>query len=116
MIARLSFNTACELGFRGSLDEWERLMGQLRRGERAIFSAGKDAPRIGFPLLFRRVKARGCGLTRRGFIALRNSTYIGRPIRELLRFDLKRYGADPIPPFACPAGPAKSCSALIPLG
>jgi hypothetical protein len=27
MIARLSFNTACELGFRGSLDEWERLMG-----------------------------------------------------------------------------------------
>jgi hypothetical protein len=25
--ARLSFNTACELGFRGSLDEWERLMG-----------------------------------------------------------------------------------------
>src|SRR6187399_2877445 len=24
--ARLSFNTACELGFRGSLDEWERLM------------------------------------------------------------------------------------------
>jgi hypothetical protein len=27
--ARLSFNTACELGFRGSLDEWERLMGAL---------------------------------------------------------------------------------------
>ena len=25
--ARLSFNTACELGFRGSLDEWECLMG-----------------------------------------------------------------------------------------
>jgi hypothetical protein len=25
--ARLSFNTACELGFRGNLDEWERLMG-----------------------------------------------------------------------------------------
>ena len=25
--ARLSFNTACELGFRGSLYEWERLMG-----------------------------------------------------------------------------------------
>ena len=24
--ARLSFNTACELGFHGSLDEWERLM------------------------------------------------------------------------------------------
>jgi len=38
MTARLNFNTACELGFRGSLDEWERLMGQLRRGERAIFS------------------------------------------------------------------------------
>jgi hypothetical protein len=27
MMARLSFDTACELGFRGSLDEWERLMG-----------------------------------------------------------------------------------------
>jgi hypothetical protein len=24
MIARVSFNTACELGFRGSLDEWSR--------------------------------------------------------------------------------------------
>ena len=28
---RLSFNTACELGFRGSLDEWERLMGAVAR-------------------------------------------------------------------------------------
>ena len=27
--ARLSFNTACDLGFRGSLDEWERLMGAV---------------------------------------------------------------------------------------
>ena len=26
--ARLSFNTACELGFRGSLDEWEQLLGR----------------------------------------------------------------------------------------
>jgi hypothetical protein len=26
MNARLSFDTACELGFRGNLDEWERLM------------------------------------------------------------------------------------------
>src|SRR5437773_3101906 len=31
MIARLSFNTACELGFRGSLNEWERLMGAVAR-------------------------------------------------------------------------------------
>jgi hypothetical protein len=31
MIARLSFNTACELGFRGSLDEWDRLMGAVAR-------------------------------------------------------------------------------------
>jgi hypothetical protein len=31
MNARLSFNTACELGFRGSLDEWERLMGAVMR-------------------------------------------------------------------------------------
>ena len=31
MIARLSFNTACELGFRGGLDEWERLMGAVAR-------------------------------------------------------------------------------------
>jgi hypothetical protein len=29
--ARPSFNTACELGFRGSLDEWERLMGAVAR-------------------------------------------------------------------------------------
>jgi len=25
--AQLSWHTACELGFRGNLDEWERLMG-----------------------------------------------------------------------------------------
>jgi hypothetical protein len=31
MNARLSFNTACELGFRGSLDESERLMGAVAR-------------------------------------------------------------------------------------
>ena len=31
MNARLSFNTACELGFRGSLDEWERLMDAVAR-------------------------------------------------------------------------------------
>ena len=29
--AWLSFNTACELGFRGSLDEWERLMGAVAK-------------------------------------------------------------------------------------
>jgi hypothetical protein len=29
--ARLSFNAACELGFRGSLGEWERLMGAVTR-------------------------------------------------------------------------------------
>ena len=29
--ARLTFNTACELGFRGSLTEWERLMGAVSR-------------------------------------------------------------------------------------
>ena len=29
--ARLSFDTACELGFLGSLDEWERLMGAVGR-------------------------------------------------------------------------------------
>jgi hypothetical protein len=29
--AQLSFNTACELGFRGSLEEWERLMGAVPR-------------------------------------------------------------------------------------
>ena len=32
-MARLSFNTACELGFRGSLDEWERLMTAVADGE-----------------------------------------------------------------------------------
>ena len=30
-MARLSFNTACELGFRGSLEEWARLMGAVVR-------------------------------------------------------------------------------------
>jgi hypothetical protein len=30
-IALVSFNTACQLGFRGSLDEWERLMGAVAR-------------------------------------------------------------------------------------
>jgi hypothetical protein len=30
MIARVSFNTAYELGFRGNLYEWERLMGGSR--------------------------------------------------------------------------------------
>jgi hypothetical protein len=29
--ARMTFNTACELGFRGNLDEWERLMGAVAR-------------------------------------------------------------------------------------
>src|SRR5205814_10081879 len=29
--ARLSFKTACALGFRGSLDEWERLMGAVAK-------------------------------------------------------------------------------------
>ena len=32
MIARLSFNTACELGFRGSLDEWQRRQWKQLRG------------------------------------------------------------------------------------
>jgi hypothetical protein len=27
MSAHLSWQTACELGFRGNLDEWQRLMG-----------------------------------------------------------------------------------------
>jgi hypothetical protein len=31
MNARLSFNAACELGFRGSFDEWERLTGAAGR-------------------------------------------------------------------------------------
>jgi hypothetical protein len=31
MKARLSFDADCELGFRGSLDEWERLMGAVAR-------------------------------------------------------------------------------------
>ena len=31
MNARLTFNTACELGFRGGLDEWHRLLGAVAR-------------------------------------------------------------------------------------
>jgi hypothetical protein len=30
-MARLSFDTACQLGFRGSLGEWERLMGAVAK-------------------------------------------------------------------------------------
>ena len=30
-MARLSFGTACDLGFRGGLDEWERLMEAVAR-------------------------------------------------------------------------------------
>ena len=29
--ARLSYNEACAIGFRGSFDEWERLMGAVAR-------------------------------------------------------------------------------------
>ncbi|HSS17567.1 MAG TPA: hypothetical protein VLQ29_11405 [Candidatus Dormibacteraeota bacterium] len=53
-IARLRFNTACELGFRGSLDEWERLMGAVARldlncchGVRP--SRFHGTPSVGFP-------------------------------------------------------------------
>jgi hypothetical protein len=31
--AQLSWQTACELGFRGNLDEWERLMGAAAKRE-----------------------------------------------------------------------------------
>jgi hypothetical protein len=31
MSAHSSWQTACELGFRGNLDEWERLMGAVAR-------------------------------------------------------------------------------------
>jgi hypothetical protein len=30
-MVRLSFNTVYELGFRGGLDEWERLMGAVAK-------------------------------------------------------------------------------------
>jgi hypothetical protein len=30
-MARLSFDTACEMGFRGNLGEWQRLMGTVAR-------------------------------------------------------------------------------------
>jgi hypothetical protein len=30
-MARLRFGTACELGFRGNLDEWQRIMGAVAR-------------------------------------------------------------------------------------
>jgi hypothetical protein len=33
MMARLSFNTACELGFHGSFDEWGASWEQLQGGE-----------------------------------------------------------------------------------
>jgi hypothetical protein len=49
MTARLSFNTACELGFRGSLDEWERLQGGERK-VRNILPSGQRVI-IGFCLI-----------------------------------------------------------------
>ena len=53
MNARLSFNTARELGFRGSLDEWERLMERLQGGEHKIRSILPSGQRviIGFCLI-----------------------------------------------------------------
>jgi hypothetical protein len=45
--ARLSFNTACELGFRGSLDDGNVLWGQSRgdkRGRRLTVSHNKSCP------------------------------------------------------------------------
>jgi hypothetical protein len=51
MIAWLSFDTACELGFRGSLDEWERLMGSScetvnDRSTPIALAAGTQAQRL----------------------------------------------------------------------
>jgi hypothetical protein len=43
MNARLSFNAACELGFRGSLDEWERLMGAVARRGSLLFTRCRDS-------------------------------------------------------------------------
>ena len=53
MNARLSFNTARELGFRGSLDEWERLMERLQGGEHKIRVSCHSGQRviIGFCLI-----------------------------------------------------------------
>jgi hypothetical protein len=46
MTARLSFNTACELGFRGSLDEWEQLRGGERLQHAFSLSPGTPARRL----------------------------------------------------------------------
>jgi hypothetical protein len=43
MSAQLSWQTACELGFRGNLDEWERLMGC---GGEAITPTRREAARV----------------------------------------------------------------------
>ncbi len=52
MIARVSFKTACELGFRGSLDEWERLQGAEHKLGRSIWRAAiKKGVTIGFCLI-----------------------------------------------------------------
>ena len=39
--ARLSWQTACERGYRGSLSEWERLMGA--KGKRSFQNVSEDA-------------------------------------------------------------------------
>jgi hypothetical protein len=47
MNARLSFNTACELGFRGSLDEWVRLRdGNRCRSHDAVIRVYDEAGNV----------------------------------------------------------------------
>jgi hypothetical protein len=48
MMARLSFNTACELGFRGSLDEWGTPHGSSCE---AVNDCSTAAPQIMFTIL-----------------------------------------------------------------
>ena len=63
MNARLSFNTACELGFRGSLDDWERLRdGDRCRSHRAVIRVYDDAGNV-IGLTYKRVYEAELSLT-----------------------------------------------------
>ncbi len=41
--ARLSYNAACELGFRGSLDQWERQRGGNTRSVKVVAGRRREA-------------------------------------------------------------------------
>jgi len=62
MTARVSFDTTCALGFRGSLDEWQRLMGAvtMRWTDDAVWKQCKHSAYNQFQLRFFRWLQHDC--------------------------------------------------------